>query len=152
MPAHPTTPRPHSRRAAYSLLEVVMAGALVAGTLVPALQLIREGLELSETTDERALLANYAVCKLEENLALVAAAWTSGTVSGDLTADGHSRLRYTVTRSDAVADGGIVGELMHVRVTTYIDEDGDDALDASEPSCSYRTKIGKFASYEAAAS
>lgn len=143
----------HRRTAchAYSLLELVLAVALVAGTLVPSLALIRQGLELSETTDQRALLTNYAVGKLEEQLAIVAASWTSGTATGDFAVDGHADLRFSVTRSDAVADGGLVGELMHVQVTTYLDEDGDDAQDAGEPSCGLRTKIGKFASYEAIA-
>lgn len=146
---HRRTPNPS---AGYSLLELVLAVALVAGTLVPALALVRDGLAASETTDQRALMANYAVSKLEEQLALVAAGWTTGSVSGDLSADGHGELRYTITRSDASADGGIEDELMHIRVTTYIDEDGDDALDADEPQCQYRTKIGKFASYESIAS
>lgn len=129
-----------------------MAIALVAGTLAPALALVRDGLALSETTDQKALLTNYAVCKVEEHLALVAASWTSGTANGDFAADGFSNIRFTVTQSDSVADGGIVGQLMHVQVTTYIDSDGDDALDATESRCDFRTKIGKFASYETKAS
>ncbi len=129
-----------------------MAVTLVAGTLVPALALIRDGLDLSQTTDEKALLTNYAVCKVEEHLALVAASWTSGTATGDFATDGFSNLRYLVTQSDAVADGGIVDALMHVQVTTYVDENNNDALDSTEPQCHFRTKIGKFASYEAIAS
>ncbi|MEM8864810.1 MAG: hypothetical protein AAGF31_04620 [Planctomycetota bacterium] len=139
-------------RRAYSLLELVLAIALVGGTLAPAMSLIRSGLELSETTDQKALLANYAVSKIEEHLAIVAATWTSGTASGNFATDGFSSLRYEVTRSDAVADGGIVDELMHVQVTTFFDVDGDTLLDADEPQCHYRTKIGKFASYESIAS
>ncbi|MEM6331571.1 MAG: hypothetical protein AAF790_15170 [Planctomycetota bacterium] len=145
-PHHTKTPA--RRRGGYSLLEVVMAVALVSGTLAPALALIRDGLALSEQTDQKSLLANYAVSKIEEHLALVAASWASGTATGDFAADGHSGIRFIVTRSDAVSDGGIVGELMHIGVTTYIDDDGDDALDADEPRCDFRTKIGKFASYE----
>lgn len=147
------TPNNSTRQtAAYSLLELVFAIALVSGTLVPALALIRDSMELSETTDQHALLTNYAICKLEEQLAIAAAAWTSGVAEGDFAADGHSSIRFIVTRSDAVADGGLVGQLMHLEATCYVDEDSDDALDATEPQCHYRTKIGKFASYEAIAS
>lgn len=135
----------------YSLLELVLAVALVGGTLVPALALVREGLDASEQTDQRAMLANYAVGKLEEHLAIVASAWTTGVVEGDFAADGNDVVRFSVIRSDAVIDGGIVGELMHIQVTTYIDENGDDAYGASEPKCDFRTKIGRFASYEAIA-
>lgn len=150
MPQHTPT-----RRAGYSLLELVLAVALVAGTLAPAMALLRDGMELSRTTDERQLLTNYAVQKLEERLSIVAAGWTSpvsGSASGDLAAEGFSSIRYTVTWSDAVASGGLLDQLIRVDSTTYLDADGDDAMDADEPRCVFRTKIAKFPSYEAAAS
>lgn len=137
--------------AGYSLLELVLAVALVAGTLVPSLALVRDGMELSSTTDEKALLTNYAVGKIEQHLALVAASWTTGTATGDFATDGLAEIRFIVTRSDDPSDGGVSGALMHIQVTTYLDEDGDDALDVSEPRCDFRTKIGKLASYEAKA-
>lgn len=133
---------------AFSLLEVVMASALASIALVGAMEMLRDGVEVSRTIDERLLMTNYAVSKLEEHLAAVAASWTSGTVSGDFASDGHASIRYTVTRSDAVASGGMVDQLMHIQVTTYVDEDGDDTLDANEHSCTFRTKVGKFAKYE----
>lgn len=145
----PTTCAP-SR--AFSLLEVVMATTLASIALVGALEMMRDGMELSRTIDERLLMTNYAVSKLEEQLANVAASWTSGTVSGDFAADGHANIRFTVTRSDAVASGGLVDRLMHIQVTTYVDEDGDDTLDADENRCTFRTKVGKFATYEELAS
>lgn len=146
-----TQPATHPS-AGYSLIELMFAVALVAGTLVPALALIRDGMEASDNTDKHRLLANYAVSKLEEHLAITAAAWTLGTDSGDFSADGFADIRYGVTTSDLPANGGIEDALMHVQVTTYFDSNGDDAYTAGELRCDYRTKIGKFASYEAHAS
>lgn len=150
---------PISNRRGYSLLELVLSVALVAGTLVPALALLRDGLEFSRETDDRLLLSNYAVQKLEERLAIVATGWprvavepdpgqsSQGSNSGDLAADGFPFLRYTVTWSDLTIDGGLPDALMHVTSTTYIDEDGDDTFDANEPSCTFRTKIAQLATY-----
>jgi hypothetical protein len=88
---------------------------------------------------------------MEEHLAIAAAGWATGTANGDFAADGHANIRFTVSRSDAVASGGIVNRLMSVTVTTYSDDDGDDAMDANEMRTTLATKIGKFVSYESKA-
>lgn len=134
-----------------SLLEVVMASSLAAIALVGSLALLRDGMIASRTIDQRQMMTTYAVSKLEEQLALVAANWTSGTVVGDFGADGNSTIRYVASRSDAESDGGLTDRLMHVQVTTFVDEDGDDALDADEKRCVFRTKVGRFATYESLA-
>jgi hypothetical protein len=128
-----------------------MASSLAAIALVGSLALLRDGMIASRTIDQRQMLTTYAVSKLEEQLALVAANWTSGTVVGDFAADGHASIRYVASRSDAQSDGGLSDRLMHVQVTTYADEDGDDALDADEKRCVFRTKVGRFATYESLA-
>jgi hypothetical protein len=133
---------------AYSLLEVVLAAGICATALVPALALMRDAMVLGENIDTRHLLLVYGVSKMEEQLAIVAASWPTGTASGDFAADGHPNIRYNVERSDSPADGGIGGRLMSVTATTYSDDDGDDSLDANEMRSSLTTKIGKFASYE----
>lgn len=145
----PLRRRPRPRPAAYSLLELVAAVALVAGTLVPALELMRAGLEQSIETDRRLLMAAYAVSETEKQLAATAATWATGTYSGDYTADGNADVRYVAVCSDEPVDGGIVGLLMDLRVTTYYDANGDDALTAGEPRCDFRTQLGRFATYEA---
>ena len=144
----PTVQKIRRASGGFSLLEVVMASTLSAIALVGALALLRDGMELSQTIDKRLLLTNYAVSKLEEQQAIVANGWVTGTISGDFSADGHSDIRFTVTRSDAVVDGGIVDRLMHLQVTTYDDADGDDLLDSEEDRTLFRTKIGKILSYE----
>ncbi len=135
-------------RAGFSLLELVMSVALMGGMLVPALELVRRGIELSSEVDQRQLLAGYASSQLEERLAIVAANWTNGTFSGDYSSDGLPNVRYQTTCSDAVADGGVVNTLMVITSTTYYDANGNDSLDADELNCSYQTKLGKFATYE----
>ena len=134
----------------YTLLEVVLAVGLVSGTLVPALALMRDSMDVSRKTDQRSLLANYAIDKLEEHTADVAMNWPAdGSSEGDFASDGHASVRYLVEWSDDPSNDGIDQMLMHIEVTTYLDDDGDDALGAEEPKCYFRTKIGKFATYEA---
>ncbi len=137
---------------AYSLLEVVMATAICATALVPALAFMRDGMALATTIDTRHMLLTYAVSKMEEQLAVIGASWTEGTVVGDFAADGHANIRYTVTQSDAPASGGIDGRLMSVSVTTYSDDDGDDTMDAVEARITMTTKVSKLVSYENEAS
>ncbi|MCI0332161.1 MAG: hypothetical protein L0228_02915 [Planctomycetes bacterium] len=133
---------------AYSLLEVVMASAICATALVPALAFMRDGMALADTIDTKHMLLTYAVSKMEEQLAVVGATWTEGTLVGDFAADGHAYIRYTVTQSDAPASGGIDGRLMNVSVTTYSDDDSDDAMDAAEARITVTTKVSKLVSYE----
>ena len=138
-------------RDGYSLVEVVAAIALMAATLVPAVEFVRYGMERSLEDDRRQLLALYAASQVEERLGVVAASWAEGTQAGDYAMEGHPNIRYTTTCSDDVANGGIVGALMDIRSTVYYDTNADDALSAGEMRCTFRTKIGKFATYEALA-
>ena len=61
---------------------------------------MRDGIALADIIDTRHLLLNYSVSKIEEQLAIVGATWSTGTVSGNFAADGQSTIRYTVTRTD----------------------------------------------------
>lgn len=129
-------------------MEVVAASALMALALVPALEILRDGMKWSRDVDTREKLLLYGVSKLEQHTALVAASWTPSTASGDFAGDGHGDVRYDVVRSDDPSDGGLTNQLMNITVTTYLDQDGDDTFDAGEPNVVVTTKIGKFVSYE----
>jgi hypothetical protein len=144
--------RGHHTSSGYSLLEVVLASTICATALVPALAFLREGTILADTIDKRHLMLICGVAKMEEQMSVVAATWTEGTISGDFASDGHANIRYSVTRSDDPASGGIVNRLMNVSVTIYSDDDGDDALDAAEMRTILTTKIGKLVTYEDKAS
>lgn len=137
---------------AFSLLEMVMATALVTGMLVPALVVIRDSMAQSREMHCRNLLANYAVRILEDEIATTATNWTSSTANGDFSADGHPAIRYSLTKSDDPSDGGIVDHLMNIELTVYYDSDGDLALDVGEVRETYRTKVAKMLSYENEAS
>ena len=139
-------PRRRARNA-YSLLEVVMASAICATALVPALAFMRDGMSLATTIDTKHMLLTYAVSKMEEQLAVAGATWTEGTSGGDFVADGHANIRFTVTQSDAPASGGIDDRLMNVSVTTFSDDDSDDTMDAAEARITVTTKISKLATY-----
>jgi hypothetical protein len=139
-------------RNAYSLLEVVMASAICATALVPALALLRDGMTLANTIDTNHMLLTYGVSKMEQQLAVIGATWFEGTTTGDFATDGHANVRFSITTSDAPASGGIDNRLMNVSVTTYSDDDGDDTMDAAEARITVTTKIGKLMSYESKAS
>ena len=139
-------------RCGYSMLEVVLASSICLTALVPALAMLRDGIALGDIIDTRHLLLNYSVSKMEEQLAVVGATWPAGTVTGNFAADGQSTIRFSVTRSDAVVDGGIVGKLMVVTVTTYSDDNGNSMMDASEARTTMTTKIAKLVSYVTKAS
>jgi hypothetical protein len=113
---------------------------------------MRDGMRLADTIDQRHLLLIYGVSKMEEQLAIAAANWNEGTTSGDFAADGHANIRFTATRSDDAASGGITDRLMNVTVTIYSDDDGDDSLDASEMRTILSTKIAKLVTYAKKAS
>ena len=140
------TKRCTSRRA-YSLLEVVLASAICASALVPALAVLRDGVALGDIIDTRHLLLTYGVSKMEEQLAVIGATWSTGTVTGNFASDGQSSIRFNVTRSDAPASGGITNQLMNVSVTTFSDDNGNSAMDTAEARVSLSTKVAKLASY-----
>src|SRR5687767_14596199 len=104
---------------AYSLLEVVLASAICATALVPALAMLRDGMTLADTIDKRHMMLIYGVSKMEEQLAVAAANWAEGTVGGDFAADGRAYIRFTATCSDDPINGGIADRLMNVSVTVY---------------------------------
>jgi hypothetical protein len=144
--------RTANSRRGYSLLEVVLASVICLTALVPALAVLRDGMTLGDIIDTRHLLLTYSVSKMEEQLAIVGATWPTGTVTGNFASDGQASIRYSVTRSDAVVDGGIVGKLMVVTVTVYSDANGNTVMDSSEPRTIMTTKIAKLVSYETKAS
>ena len=143
----PSADRSTPTRRAYSLLEVVLASTICASCLVPALAVLRDGIALGDIIDTRHLLLTYGVSKMEEQLAIVGATWATGTANGDFAADGQPNIRFSVTRSDSAVSGGITNQLMNVSVTTYSDDNGNDAMDTSEMRSTFTTKVAKCVSY-----
>jgi hypothetical protein len=135
-------------KSGYSLLEVVLASAICTTALVTALAILRDGMTNAGRIDTRNLMLIYGVSKMEEQLAVVAASWATGTLNGDFASDGFPNIRYTATRTDNPASGGLTNQLMSVSVTVYSDEDGDDTLDAGEMQSVFTTKISKLVNYE----
>src|SRR6478672_13752712 len=86
-------------RRGYSMIEVVLASSICLTALVPALSMLRDGIALGDIIDTRHLLLQYGVSKMEEQLAIVGATWTTGTLTGNFASDGQSSIRYTVTKS-----------------------------------------------------
>jgi hypothetical protein len=127
---------------------MVAATALVAGTLAPALAVMRDALAASRESYRRSLIANYAAARLESAAATTMQNWTPGTVTGNLVSEGHAALRYAVSCSDAPAGGGLTGRLMHIQVVVYDDANGNSAQDAAELAVRMRTKVAKLVTYQ----
>jgi hypothetical protein len=143
--------RPKRATAGYSLLEVVLASTICMTALVPALSILRSGMANASKIDTRQLMLIYGVSKMEEQLAIVAASWSTGTVTGNFAADGAAAIRFSATRSDAPASGGLTNRLMNVSVTVYRDDNANSTLDASEMRSTFTTKISKLVNYESMA-
>jgi hypothetical protein len=136
-------------RRGYSLLEVALASSLCATAIVPALALMRDGMKNLNTVDIEHMLLLYGVQKMEEQQAICARSWTTGTTSGNFAADGNSSFCYSVTRSDSAGNGGITNRLMYISVTTYYDSNGNSAMDTGETRLTFSTKVAKLATYQA---
>ena len=136
------------RRRAFSLVELIAATALMAGTLAPALAVMRDAMAVSREASRRQLLALYAVQGLEYYTAIAMQNWSNGTIATSAAIDGHPNIRAQIIKSDAVVDGGSPSRLMHIRVIAYDDADGDAVQDANELTVRVRTKIAKLATYE----
>lgn len=139
-------------RRAYSLLEVVLASTITATALVPALAVMRDGMTLCDIVDTKHLLLVYGVSKMEEQQAIVGATWANTTLTGNFASDGQSSIRYSVTRSDTAANGGIPNQLMVITVTTFSDDNGNTTMDTSEARLTFTTKVAKLTSYVTKAS
>lgn len=140
--------RKRPSRLAFSLLEMVMASTLMVSALVPTMAVMRDAMAKSRDLHRRNLLANYAVRVVESQAAAVMVNWTSANTSGNFASDGHTNVRFTCSRSDVPADGGLTGQLMHIQVTVFDDVDDDGSHDANENSVFYRTKVARLESYE----
>lgn len=112
---------------------------------------MRDSMELGRDIEIKSLLTTLAVSKMEQHLAETSATWTTTDDSGTFGSDGYTSLRFSVSRSDQVADGGSPDELMAIDVTVWEDQTADGALGAGEPNLSFRTKIAKMATYQNAA-
>ena len=135
-------------RRGYSLLEMIFASALMAGTLVPALSVMRDSMAVSRKTTTRALLANYAVLTVERHASLAIATWNTGTTTDDFASEGRADIVSIATTSDDPSDGGIVNSLMSVEVTVFEDVNANTTLDAGEIAITMRTKVAKLNTYE----
>ena len=139
---------PKKSRRGQSLLEVIAASTIIATALVPALRMMRDSLEVSRSVEEADLMSTLCVDKLEEHLNKTAANWDKTTASGDFSAlEGRSYLKFRVTKSDAVPDGGIGDRLMAITAVICNDANGNGSLDGSEKKVTFATKVSKFVSY-----
>jgi hypothetical protein len=129
-------------------MELIVATALLAVSLVPALRLLRDAFEQSRRIETLAMMATLCVSKMEEHLQRTEATWQIGTAGGDFSADGRADLRYRAISSEDAAEGGIPERLMAITVTVWHDLDSDLSPDAGEPSVVLASKVAKMKRYQ----
>ncbi|MEM8944046.1 MAG: hypothetical protein AAGD11_02605 [Planctomycetota bacterium] len=125
-----------------------MAAALVTGTVVPALAVIRDSMAQSREMHARKLLASFAVMTLEEQAAQSMIYWSNATDENNYASYGYPGIAFNLAMSDDPADGGIVNQLMQIEVIVFEDANGDLIPDSGEMQLKYRTKVAKLNSYE----
>jgi hypothetical protein len=136
------------RRSGNTLIELVAASTVLAVALVPALRIMRDAVSVGDDLEYASAMSTLCVGQLEQTLAKTAAAWNTTAESGSYASLGYSRLRYTVSKSDAPADGGLTNQLIAITVTVWDDADSDTVLDSTEKKVQFSSKIAKIAAYE----
>ena len=130
-----------------TLIELVAATTVLAIALVPALRLTRDALAVEGDLEYATAMSTLCVNQLEQSLSKTAASWNTATESGSYATLGYPRLKYSVTKSDAPASGGLTNQLLAMTATVWEDVDGDSILDSGEKKVQFSTKLAKLAVY-----
>lgn len=130
-----------------TLIELVAATTVLAIALVPALRLMRDALAVEEDIEYAAAMSTLCVNQLEQSLSKTAAAWNTTAESGNYSTLGYSRLKYSVSKSDAPANGGLTNQLIAITATVWDDADSDNVLDTGEKRVQFSSKLAKMAVY-----
>ncbi len=130
------------------MLELVAASMLIGTTLVPALQIMTRSLEVTRKLTTSEALATLGASMLEKSLAQTSSTWSTASSSGNFSSDGYPTIGYTVTRSDAVTDGGIPNSLMAIQVTTWDDRNNNGRWDTGEPTVTFASKVARLTTYD----
>lgn len=142
------TCRPGRPRWGQTMLELVAATIIISTALVPALRLTRDGVSQLDRLEQAERCHLLCVSKLEETLAQTAGNWNMGTASGHFGSAGWSTHRFSVTRTDTQASGGIPNALCVVRVVVWSDNNGNGGLDNDEVHCELTSKLARLRSYD----
>ena len=130
-----------------SLLELTIAVGLLALALVPGLRLMRDAIDWGGEIDNRELIVTLCVSTLEQNLAIVANDWTATTAAGSFASEGYADMRYEMTASEALTDGGMPDQLMVVTVTVWHETTSNTSRDTGESYTTMASKVAKLTTY-----
>lgn len=136
------------RPAGQTMLELIAATVIIMIALVPALKLTRQRFANTKELEHSELRLTLCTSKLEEELARTASQWDLNTQRGNFQTAGYSDVRFLVSKSDAVAAGGIPDALATIDVTVWHDLDANGTLDPDELSVRLATKLAKLVTYE----
>jgi prepilin-type N-terminal cleavage/methylation domain-containing protein len=133
--------RPIIAEAGFSLVEVLVAVALVAIAIVPLLQLYPGTIETALSGQVQSVLLFVAQEKTEELVGLLRAN-IDGPASGSAACAPlpNCRLEWTITTDQTSATQG-VGKLKHLSVVACEDADASGSCGAEEKQVRYDTKV-----------
>jgi len=134
------------------LIELVAATTVLSIALVPALRIMRDALAVEEDLEYATAMSTLCASQLEQTLAKTAASWNTTSESGSYSSIGYSRLRYSVTKSDAPASGGLTNQLLAITATVWDDADSDAVLDTNEKAVQFSSKLAKISAYNSSGS
>jgi hypothetical protein len=140
------------KRAGNSMIEVVAASVILATALVPALRMMRDSLTVGREVELADAMATFCASKLEETLNNVCGSWNMSTLTGSYAAQGYTQLKYIVTKSDSMSDGGLPNRLMAITAEVWDDVNNNNAIDGDEHRVRFSTKLAKSVSYNYEAS
>lgn len=138
---------PRHRRG-QTMLELVAATTIISVALVPALKMTRKSVSNMNSLENAEDCVALCVSKLESELAFTASTWNLANRAGDFTDQGQPNMRFSVAKSDAASEGGIVNSLATINVTVWYDENLNRTLDDGEQQTRLSTKLAKVLSYE----
>ncbi len=124
-----------------TLIEVLVAVLLIAGALVPLMQLYPGLLGQNQQDEATARLSAVAVRQMEATLASLRSSIGSVASGAAACADLPACLvQWTVATEASSATPG-VGQLVDVAVIACTDRNGNGACDAGEPQVRYDAKV-----------
>jgi type II secretory pathway pseudopilin PulG len=124
-----------------SLIEVLVALLLIAGALVPLMQLSPGMLRQNQQDETTMVLSAVALRQMEATLASLRANIGSVTSGTAACSDLPSCLAQWSVATEASSAAPGVGQLVDVAVTACLDLNGDGTCDAGEPQVRYDAKV-----------
>lgn len=127
----------------FTFVELVAAIAVMAITIVPAMQYFTESMTLRRELERERVMVLLATQLVESQMAVVNSSFTTTQYVDTFASQGQPDIAYEITRSDLPAEGGIPNLLMAISVRVWSDDNNNLVLDANEAKVDLHTKMAR---------